>query len=222
MERRQMAITVVLADDHVIMRQGLRVLLDKQPGMSVVGEAKDGAVAIQLAKELSPDVVVMDVNMPDVDGITATERIGKVAPDSKVVALSMSPSKKFVTEMLKAGACGYVLKEYAITELVAAIEAIMEGETYLCAKTTSLVVEDFVHGSIGDDEGAESKLTKRQENILRRLSEGDSSKQIAYEMSLSVKTVDALRRKIMKKLDMDNLAQLVKYAVREGLTNLEE
>jgi len=217
-----MAITVVLADDHVIMRQGLRVLLDKQPGMKVVGEARDGSAAIRLAEQLSPDVVVMDVNMPDVDGIAATEKIGKVAPKAKVVALSMSPSKKLVTEMLKAGACGYVLKEYAITELVTAIETIMAGDVYLCAKTTSLVVEDFVQGAADDVEVFESKLTKRQEEILRRLAEGQTSKQIAFEMSLSVKTIDALRRKILKKLDMDNLAQLVKYAVREGLTTLDD
>jgi two-component system response regulator NreC len=217
-----MAISVVLADDHVIMRQGLRVLLDKQEGMKVIGEAKDGAVAIDLARELSPDVVVMDVNMPDVDGILATQRIAKVAPKAKVVALSMSPNKKLVTEMLKAGACGYVLKEYAITELVTAIKAIMEGEIYLCAKTTSLVVEDFVQGNIANNEGDEAKLTERQKDILSKLAEGQASKQIAYEMSLSVKTVDALRRKILKKLGMDNLAQLVKYAVREGLTKLDE
>jgi DNA-binding NarL/FixJ family response regulator len=217
-----MAISVILADDHVIMRQGLRVLLDKQPGMKVIGEAKDGSAAITLAEELSPDVVVMDVNMPDVDGISATQKIGEIAPDARVVALSMSPSKKCVTEMLKAGACGYVLKEYAISELVTAIEAIMEGEIYLCAKTTSIVVEDFVQGTVDDDDSSDSKLTKRQENILTRLAEGQPSKQIAFEMSLSVKTVDALRRKILKKLDMDNLAQLVKYAVREGLTSLDE
>lgn len=217
-----MAISVVLADDHVIMRQGLRVLLDKQPGIKVVGEAKDGSAAIALAENLSPDVVVMDINMPDVDGISATRKIAEVAPDAKVVALSMSPNKKYVTEMLKAGACGYVLKEYAISELVTAIEAIMEGEIYLCAKTTSLVVEDFVQGTIEDAPSNDSRLTKRQEDILTRLADGQSSKQIAYEMSLSVKTVDALRRKILKKLDMDNLAQLVKYAVREGLTTLDE
>ncbi len=217
-----MPIRVVLADDHVIMRQGLRVLLDKQPGMKVVGEAKDGSAAITLAEELSPDVVVMDVNMPDVDGISATQKIGEVAPDAKVVALSMSLNKKLITQMLKAGACGYVLKEYAISELVTAIVAIMEGEIYLCAKTTSLVVEDFVQENIDDEDASEPILTKRQEKILTRLAEGQPSKQIAYEMSLSVKTVDALRRKILKKLDMDNLAQLVKYAVREGLTTLDE
>jgi two-component system response regulator NreC len=217
-----MPISVVLADDHVIMRQGLKVLLDKQPGMRVIGEAKDGSVAISLAEKLSPDVVVMDVNMPDVDGISATQEIARVAPDAKVVALSMSPNKKLVTEMLKAGACGYVLKEYAITELVTAIEAIMQGEIYLCAKTTSIVVEDFVNGTIDDDDQGDFDLTKRQKDILTRLAEGQPSKQIAYEMSLSVKTVDALRRKIMKKLGIDNLAQLVKYALREGMTTLED
>ena len=164
----------------------------------------------------------MDVNMPDVDGISATQRIAEVAPDAMVVALSMSPNKKFVTEMLKAGACGYVLKEYAISELVTAIETIMAGEVYLCAKTTSIVVEGFVHGTDGDDKAADSNLTKREVDILRRLAEGQASKQIAYELSLSVKTVDALRRKILKKLDMDNLAQLIKYAVREGLTTLDK
>lgn len=217
-----MAINVLLADDHAVVRQGLRALLEKQPGMNVVGEANDGSAAIILAEELLPDVVVMDVNMPDVDGIAATLRIGDVAPDARVVALSMSQNKKYVTEMLKAGACGYVLKDYAVIELVTAIEAIMDGEIYLCAKTTSLVVEDFIHGTLGDDVPTDSKLTKRQENILIRLAEGHSSKEIAYEMSLSVKTVDALRRKIMKKLGMDNLAQLIKYAVREGLTTLDE
>lgn len=217
-----MSISVLLADDHAVMRQGLRALLEKQPGMKVIGEAKDGSAAITLAKELLPDVVVMDVNMPDVDGITATQKIGAVAPDARVVALSMSPNKKYVTEMLKAGACGYVLKEYAITELVTAIEAIMEGEIYLCAKTTSIIVEDFVHGTTGDDDLSDATLTKRQTDILARFSEGHSSKQIAYDMSLSVKTIDALRRKIMKKLGMDSFAQLVKYAVRKGLTTLEE
>jgi len=216
-----MSISVVLADDHVIMRQGLKVLLDKQPGMKVVGEANDGSVAITLVEELSPDVVVMDVNMPDVDGISATRKIAEIAPMAKIVALSMATNKKFVTEMLKAGASGYVLKEYAITELVTAIEAIMQGQVYLCPKSTSMVVEDFVSDKSNDNNTSESKLTKRQEEILKRLAEGQASKEIAYEMSLSVKTVDAIRRKILKKLGMDNLAQLVKYAVREGFTTLE-
>jgi len=214
-------ISVLIADDHVMMRQGLRVLLEKHPSMQVVGETADGAEAIQMAKELKPDVVVMDVNMPDVNGIEATKKISKAAPDAKIVGLSMSPNKRLVTEMLKAGASGYVLKEYAVSELVTAIETIMDGEIYLCAKTTSVVVDDFVTGSVKPSTDS-TDLNERQKDILKRLAEGQSSKQIAFEMSLSVKTVDAIRRKISKKLGIDSLAQLVKYAVREGLSSLDK
>jgi two-component system response regulator NreC len=217
-----MSINVLLADDHVIMRQGLKLLLNEQPGMKVIGEAVDGSEAIKLAKDLAPDVIVMDINMPDVDGILATQEIAKAAPKAKVVALSMCANKKLVTEMLKAGACGYVLKDYAITELVTAIEAIVEGDVYLCAKTTGLIVHDYVSGREQKTDSADPAITARQREIITRLAEGQSSKGIAYELSLSAKTVDALRRNILKKLDMDNLAQLIKYAIREGLTSLDE
>jgi len=217
-----MSINVILADDHAIMRQGLRVLLEKQPGMKIVGQAHNGTAVIELAKELAPDIVVMDINMPDVDGIEATRNIKEAVPETRVVALSMFSKKRFVTEMLKAGASGYILKEYAVAELVTAINAIMSGEIYLCAKTTSIVVGDFVDGAVGKEKASENKLTDRQQEILKRLADGQSSKQIAFEMSLSVKTVDALRRKILKKLDIENLAQLVKYAIREGLSPLDK
>lgn len=213
-------VRILLADDHVMMRQGLRVLLEKQTSMKVVGETADGAAAVAKAKKLKPDVVVMDVNMPDVDGIEATREISKVAPNTRIVALSMSPNKKYVTEMLKAGASGYVLKEYAVSELVTAIETIMNGEIYLCPKTTSIIVNDFINDPV-KPRTEMSSLSERQKNILKLFAEGQSSKQIAFEMSLSVKTVDAIRRKISKKLGMDSLAQLVKYAVREGLTSLD-
>ena len=217
-----MAISVVVADDHAIMRQGLRVLLEKQPGMKVVGEAHNGSAVVTMVKKLAPDIVVMDVNMPDVDGIEATRKIKEASCNARVIALSMFSKKCFVTEMLKSGASGYILKEYAVAELVTAINAVMAGDVYLCAKTTSIVVEDFVHGTVDKNRPNDTRLTERQQQILKLLANGKSSKEIAYEMSLSVKTVDALRRKILKKLNIENLAQLVKYAIREGLSDLED
>ena len=216
-----MAINVILADDHAIMRQGLRVLLEKQPGMEVIGEANSGSSVITLAKELMPDIVVMDVNMPEMDGIAATAEIKQNISGIKVVALSMYSKKRFVTEMLKAGASGYILKEYAVGELVAAIEAVTAGEIYLCAKTTSVVVGDFINGGMENKGTTDPRLTPRQQEIIKRLADGQSSKEIAYSMSVSVKTVDALRRKILKKLNIESLAQLVKYAIREGISSLD-
>jgi two-component system response regulator NreC len=212
---------VLLVDDHKILRQGLKLLLENQSELQVIGQAEDGAEAIVLVDQLKPDVIVMDVSMPGLDGIEATRQIVSQYPDMKIIALSMYPKKHFVVEMLKAGASGYVLKEYAFSELIKAIDVTISGQVYLCSKTTSIVVGDYVNKGQITDSFDQASLTDRQSEILKFVADGMSSKEIAYSMDISVKTVDATRRKIMKKLDIDSVADLVKYAVREGLSPLE-
>ncbi len=215
-----MVLRVLLVDDHEIMRQGLRLLLEKNSDMDVVGEANDGLKAIELTKELEPDVVVMDVNMPGVDGPDATRRIVSSQPDTRIVALSLHSKKGFIIEMLKAGASGYVLKENAFSELVNAINTVMGNEIYLSSKITRIVVDDYVQDRIGGD-SSKKMLTDRENEVLKLVGDGKSSKEIALQLDLSVKTIDACRRRIMSKLDIDSVAELVKYAIREGLTSLE-
>ena len=215
-----MTLRILLVDDHEIMRQGLRLLLEKHSDMEVVGEANDGQEAIELAGQLKPDVVVMDVNMPGIDGADATRRIVSEKPDTRIVALSMHSKKGFIIEMLKAGASGYVLKENAFSELVNAINTVMGNEIYLSSKITRIVVDDYVQDRIGGD-SSKRMLTDRENEVLRLVGDGKSSKEIALQLDLSVKTIDACRRRIMSKLDIDSVAELVKYAIREGLTSLE-
>lgn len=215
-----MTLRVLLADDHEIMRQGLRLLLEKHSDMEVVAEANDGQEAIELAGQLKPDVVVMDVNMPGVDGPDATRRIVSSQPDTRIVALSMHSKKGFIIEMLKAGASGYVLKENAFSELVNAINTVMGNEIYLSSKITRIVVDDYVQDRVGGD-SSKKMLTDRESEVLKLVGDGKSSKEIALQLDLSVKTIDACRRRIMSKLGIDSVAELVKYAIREGLTSLE-
>ena len=214
-----MAVRVLVAEDHSIMRQGLVELLDGCDDIDVVGDTGDGESAVDLACELEPDVVVMDVSMPKMDGIEATRRIVDHCDRTCVVALSMHSTKHFLLDMLKAGAHGYVLKSHAFSELVAAIKSAMKGEFYLCAETTSAFIDEYLHGPDKSDSAKE--LTSRERKVVELLAGGMSSKEIAFDLDLSVKTVDACRRKLMKKLGIDNVADIVKYAIREGLSSLE-
>lgn len=216
-----MTLKILLVDDHEIMRQGLCLLLDKHPDTEVIGQANNGRKAIQLTAELKPDVIVMDVNMPSLDGADATKQITGEHPDVKVVALSMHSKKGFVVEMLKAGAMAYVLKENAFSELIAAINTVMAGEIYLSSKITRIVVDDYVQDHTGGRGPSNTPLTDRENEVLKMVGDGKASKEIALYLDLSVKTVDACRRKIMAKLKIDSVAELVKYAIREGLTPLE-
>ena len=215
-----MAVRVLMVDDHKIVRQGLCSLVNNEAGMEVVGEAGDGRIAIKLARELKPDVIVMDVNMPGMDGIDATRRIINDVPDVKIVALSMYPKKSFVIEMLKAGALGYILKDGAFDELIKAINIVMTGKTYLCSKATSIIVDDYVRNPNGNA-SVDKILTSREIEILKLLAEGKLSKEIALLLNLSIKTIDACRRRIMQKLNVESIAELIKYAIREGLTSLD-
>ena len=217
-----MSIRVLIADDHKIMLAGLRSLLEKQTDFDVVGEADNGRKAVQMAKEIKPDVVVMDVSMPDLNGIEATKQIIESLPGTRVVALSMHSDKRFVMGMLRAGASGYLLKDCASQELANAIVQVAGGKKYLSPEITGVVIDDFLLG--GASEGvaaATSPLSPREREVLQLIAEGWSTKQIASHLYVSIKTIETHRRQIMKKLDLHAIADLTKYAIREGLTSIE-
>ncbi|HUV65694.1 MAG TPA: response regulator transcription factor [Sedimentisphaerales bacterium] len=216
-----MKVKVLLVDDHAIIREGLRSLLEKQPDLEVVADADDGRRAIELVRELSPDVVIMDVTMPRLGGIEATRQITGDFPAVKVIALSIHSRRRFVADMLSAGAAGYILKECLFDELVQAIHAVSEGGRYLSPRITDVVVDDYVKRLSSGDESPLRSLTGREREVLQLVAEGKSTKQIALELHVSNKTIEANRRQIMEKLDMHSVAELTKYAVREGLTSLE-
>jgi DNA-binding NarL/FixJ family response regulator len=211
-----MATRILLVDDHQVLREGLRALLEKLQGMEVVGEAGDGRAALQLVRDLQPDIVIMDVNMPGLDGIDATRLITRECPKTRVLALSMYLRKAFVSEMFKSGASGYILKEDAFAEVAEAIKTILAGGKYVCPKVTGLLVDEYVPGH--GRPSAKAELTQQEIEIVRMLASGKASKEIALVMKASVKTIDAHRRQIMRKLEITSLADLVKYAIREGLT----
>ena len=216
-----MTIKILLADDHKITRQGLRSLLEKQSDMAVVAEAEDGRTAVQMVEKLSPDVVIMDVSMPDLNGIEATRQIISRNSKVKIIALSMHSDRLFVTEMLKSGACGYLLKDCAFEELAGAIRAVVDGKTYLSPAISGVVVDDYLHRLSKNDSPNGQILTNREREVLQLLAEGKSTKQIALKLHISVKTVETHRRQMMDKLDIHTVAELTKYAIRKGLTSLE-
>jgi DNA-binding NarL/FixJ family response regulator len=215
-----MSVRIILAEDHRITREGLVNLLQERPDMEVVGEAENGREAVRLARELSPDLVIMDVTMPDLNGIDATRIITSGSNNTKVIALSMYSDKQFVQGMIQAGASGYLLKDCAFEELVAAIQAVMQGDTYLSPGIAGIVVQDYLTKLTTDRSSADTVLTAREREVLQLIAEGNSTKEIAARLSVSVKTVETHRRQIMEKLGIFSIAELTKYAIREGLTSL--
>jgi DNA-binding NarL/FixJ family response regulator len=217
-----MTVRILLADDHTLFRQGLRTMLEKNHDLKVIGEARGGREAVQLAIKLSPHVVVMDISMPDMNGIEAARRIVSRNPAVKILALSMHSNRRFVLEILKTGARGYLLKDCAFEELMTAIRTIMGGKVYLSAEIADTMIRDYVRSSSQKKDGSVfSILTAREQETLQLLSEGRTTKQIAYQLGLSVKTVETHRQKIMKKLGIHSIAEMTKYAIREGLTSLD-
>jgi DNA-binding NarL/FixJ family response regulator len=212
---------ILIADDHGVVREGLKVLIENQPGMDVVAEAQDGLKAVELAKELSPDVVLMDIAMPNVNGVEATRQILEENPDIRIIALSVHFDKHFVTEMLKAGASGYVLKSCLFDEVLRAIQTVGAGDYYLSPKIADIVVDDYKYYMTAANKSAEVRLTHRERQLVQLLAEGRSTKQIALSLHVSPKTVDSNRRQIMNKLGVFSVAELTKYAIREGLTSPE-
>jgi len=216
-----LSIRVLLADDHQIMRQGLRALLEAEPDFEVVGEADNGRMALQMAKELKPQVGVMDIGMPDLNGVEATRKLTAELPRVRVLALSMHSDTQFIQGMLQAGAYGYLLKDSAVEELVGAIRAVAAEKTYLSPTIAGSVVDHFVRAVPKEEGSSPSPLTAREREILQLLAEGNTTKQMAYSLHISVKTVETHRRQIMLKLDIHTVAELTKYAVREGMTSLD-
>ena len=211
---------ILLVDDHQIMLEGLRLLISRLDGWEVVGEAEDGRRGLRMVREVSPDIVLMDVGMPHLNGIEATRQILDESPSVKVLALSMHADTRFVTSMLEAGASGYVLKDCAFRELEQALRAVMDGHTYLSAPLSDRLVRrylDVVSPAMGEIAGP---LTAREREVLQLLAEGFTTKEIASELFISSKTVETHRRHIMQKLQIDSIAELTKYAIREGLTSL--
>jgi DNA-binding NarL/FixJ family response regulator len=215
-----MTIRVLLADDHKIVRDGLRTLLEKQADIAVLGEAEDGREALQLAGKLSPDVVVMDIAMPELNGIEATRQILSEYPGIKIVALSMHSDKRFVSEMLKAGASAYLLKDCAFEELITAISTIMKGKIYLSPGIAGVVLADYIRNDRKSEPSVFSQLSDREREVLQLMAEGKSTKEVAAHLNVSIKTVETHRTNIMTKLDIHSIAELTKYAIREGLTSL--
>jgi len=216
-----MSIRILLADDHKITRQGLRSLLEKQPDMEVVAEAEEGRTAVRLVRELVPNVVIMDVSMPDLNGMQATRKIVAEFPNVKIIALSMHSDSLFVIEMLKSGASGYLLKDCAFEDLERAIRTVVADKTYLSPTISSVVVDDYLHRLSRADFADSEVLTDREREVLQLMAEGKSTKRIALELHISTKTVETHRRQIMNKLDIHTVAELTKYAIRKGLTSLE-
>lgn len=203
------------------MRQGLRQLLAQQADFEVIAEAADGRAAVQLAAERAPDVVVMDLSMPGLNGIEATRQILLKAPRAKVIALSAHSDHRRVAETLKAGAMGYTLKDSAFEDLVVAIRTVCSGKLYLSPRLVGSVVDHYVRREGADADGVFAALTPREREVLQLMAEGKSTKEVASGLSVSTKTVETHRRQIMEKLDMHSVAELTKYAIREGLTSLE-
>jgi len=216
-----MSITVLLADDHTIMREGLKSLLDRAADIEVVAQAANGSEALQKVEEYRPEVVVMDLTMPGMGGIEATRRIAAAYPKIKVLALSMIENKSCVVECLKAGAKGYLLKDCAGEELLGAIRALAAGEFHLCSKITELVIREYTQHDIDGASPSTHILSKREQEVLQLITDGKNTKEIAFMLGVSVKTIDVQRHNIMKKLNLYSIAELTKYAVREGLTSIE-
>jgi len=213
-------IRLLLVDDHELMREGLRSILDGEADVEVVGEAASGRTAVALARELAPDLVVMDVAMKDLNGIEATRQIRAECPDVKVIALSSHSDSRYVNAILEAGACGYVLKANAYDDLRRAIDAARRGQTYLCPAVTDAVVGAAFRGP-GADSGRAS-LSPREKEVLQLLAEGLSSPEIGKRLFVATTTVETHRRNLMHKLAIHSVADLTKYAIREGLTPLDQ
>jgi DNA-binding NarL/FixJ family response regulator len=216
-----MKTTILLVDDHPIFREGLRSLIDKCDATVVVGEAGDGAEAVRLVGELIPDLVIMDLTMPIMNGIDATREITKNFPNTRVLALSMESDRFFVVEALKAGATGYLLKDTVFNELSEAISIVAGGDTYLPRKISTLLVKEFLQCVPEDMTLVYQNLTPRERQILQLIADGKCIKEIAHNLGLSNKTVENQRQHIMHKLNLFTVAELTKYAVRSGLSPLK-
>jgi two-component system response regulator NreC len=213
-----MSIRILLADDHVVLRHGLSKSLQAEPDIEVIGLAADGLTAVELAAELSPDVIIMDIGMPGLNGIEATRQIVKRAPTARIIALSMHSAKKFIMEMFKAGASGYLLKDCEYDELASAVRAVASGKNYISPSISGILIETCTTDDPRRKKDAFTVLTDREREVLQLLTEGKTTKQTAARLHISPKTVEVHRLNVMNKLKIDNMALLTKYAIQEGIT----
>jgi DNA-binding NarL/FixJ family response regulator len=212
---------ILLADDHQMVREGLKSLLSKQTDMRIVGEAADGQEAVRLAGELKPDVVVMDIGMPGMNGMDATRQIKAVHKTCRVIALSMHTDRHYIVGMLRSGASGFLLKSAAFEELAQAIKTVMADRDYLSPAVSRTVIEQCRQQVPHDEQSAFSILSDRERQVLQQIAEGHSTKEVAANLAIGSKTVETHRRRIMQKLGMHGVADLTKYAICEGLTSRE-
>lgn len=211
---------ILLADDHSLVRAGFRSLLETMPTVEVVAEANDGHEALELLKATSPDLVLIDIAMPRLNGVEAVGRISKEFPKTKAIVVSMHASEEHVWRALRAGASGYIVKDADAAELETAIQAVMHGETYLSQRISRLVISNYFEGT-GSSQSSLKRLTSRQREVLQMIAEGQNTKKIASALEISVKTVEAHRLQLMKRLDIHDVAGLVRYAIRSGLVSSE-
>lgn len=211
---------IMIVDDHQILREGLRKLIDDHPRFEVVGEARNGRDAVRQARQLSPDLVIMDVAMADMNGIEATRQIKAQLPDTQVLGLSMHSDSRYVKQMLEAGALGYLLKENAFDEIITALDSVSQGRMYVSPEASGSLLQDMASGEPGRAD--DSPLTARERETLQLIAEGFSTAQIAERLFVSTKTVETHRKKIMDKLELYSVAELTKYAVRNGITSLDD
>jgi DNA-binding NarL/FixJ family response regulator len=217
-----MGTRVMIVDDHRMVRDGLRSLLEQEDGISVVGEASNGRECLSIAKVVVPDIVIMDIAMPDMNGVEATRNLSETVKKTKVLALSMTTDRRLVQEILRAGARGFLIKDSAFEELVRAIEVIQGGDPYLSPAIQGILIGDYVKGSPDKpDASAMTLLSGREREVLQLIAEGVSTKNIAEKLGRCVKTIETHRANIMTKVGLRNLPQLTKYAIQEGLTAVE-
>ena len=216
-----MSVRIVIADDHKLMREGLSSLLSQQADIQVVGQAVNGREAVQLAERENPDVVVMDVSMPDLNGIDATRQILSRSPGTRVIALSMHSDRQFVAEMFRAGARGYLLKDSAFEDLASAITRVAKDETYIAPRISGFQLEEYTRKQERGEPLLAPRLSEREREVLQMMAEGKGTKEIAADLHLSAKTVETHRQHLMDKLEMYSVAELTKFAIREGLTTLD-
>jgi DNA-binding NarL/FixJ family response regulator len=214
------SIRILLADDHTILRNGIRALLEDEPGMRVVGEAEDGRAAVALTCQLKPDVLIMDIAMPLLNGLEASRQIKQQCPGVKVLILTMHDNEEYIRQVLEAGAMGYILKDAAARELISAIRTVYRGEAVLSPAVTRLVIEDYLRwGGVRPQEEANG-LSPREREVLQLIAEGYTNKQIAEILSISVKTVQAHRNNLMQKLDLHDRGELIKYAIQKKIIEI--
>ncbi len=219
METRK--IRVLLAEDHTIVRQGIAALLGVESDMEVVGEASSGLEAIELAKKLGPDVVLMDIGMRQLNGLEATREIKRLFPSMKILVLTMYDNEEWIFQILKAGASGYLIKDSAMTDLSSALRAVYQGDSYLSPSISKMVIEEYIRkAELGEKKGVEDLLSGREREILQLIAEGKSVPQISNLLCISKKTVEAHKTHIMEKLNIHDKVGLIKYAIRSGLTKL--